>query len=65
MYVSLLSGLINLSLRSPAGTAALFVIMLAAWWRARTARLVDRETGTLEFEEVQEPAVLTLSIERD
>ena len=64
-YVSLLSGLILVCLHSARATAVLFALLAAAWWRARTARMMDREIGSLEYEEVQEPAVLTLGIGRD
>lgn len=65
LYVSILGGLIALCLQSAAATLVLFVPLIGVWWRARTARLQDREVGEIEFEETMEPAVLTLSIERD
>jgi len=39
--------------------------MLAAWRRIRAARPDDWKIGQIEFEERPEPAILTLSIERD
>jgi len=65
LYVSILSGLISYCLRWPDSTVILFPIMLTAWWGARRIRLEDWEDGVLEFEELAEPAVRTLSIERD
>ena len=65
LYISVLSALISWSLRQRGSTVTLFVIMLAAWWRARTARLEDWKIGLLEFEELPEPVVRTLRIERD
>jgi hypothetical protein len=65
LYVSLLSGLINFCLRTPAAAITLFAILLAAWWIARKARLDDWKVGLLEFEETAEPVVRTLQIERD
>jgi len=65
LYVSILSGILTWCLRGPGSMVAVFTVLLAAWWRARTARLDGREIGKLEFEEMLEPAVLTLSIERD
>ena len=65
LYVTALSALLNYCLRQPGSALTLFGIMLAAWWVARIARLEDWKVGLLEFEELPEPAVRTLSIERD
>ena len=65
LYISVLSALISWCLRDRGATVTLFLIMLAAWWRARTARLEDWKIGLLEFEELPEPAVRQLRIERD
>jgi hypothetical protein len=65
LYVSVLSGIITWCLRGPRSTLVLFTLLLAAWWKARTALREDWEFGDLEFEELPEPAVLTLRIERD
>ncbi|HXI44395.1 MAG TPA: hypothetical protein VNH83_30705 [Bryobacteraceae bacterium] len=64
-YVSILSTIVNWCLKSPPATLILFAILLGAWWLARRARREDWEFGKLEFEELPEPAVLTLSIQRD
>jgi hypothetical protein len=65
LYVTVLSSVIAWSLKARGATLALFGIMLMAWWRARAARLEDWKIGFLEFEELPEPTVRTLSIERD
>ena len=65
LYVSVLSGIVYGALKGPASTVALFVIMLALWLRIRKGRVENWEFGKLDFEELPEPAVLTLSIERD
>jgi len=65
LYVSVLSGLVNLCLRTPGSAIVLFLIMLGAWGIARKARLDDWKVGLLEFEETAEPVVRTLQIERD
>jgi|SRR5579859_167102 len=64
-YVSVLSTIVNWCLRSPRPALILFAVLLGAWWQARRARREDWEYGKLEFEELPEPAVLTLSIQRD
>ena len=53
------------SWEAPPGAVILFVAMLAIWWKLRKGRLEHWEIGKLEFEEIPEAAVLTLSIERD
>jgi hypothetical protein len=65
LYVSVLSTIITRSLQGPMYTLVLLGVLLAGWIRMRTARQDDWKVGQLEFEELAEPAVLTLSIERD
>jgi len=65
LYVSVLGGIITKCLPSPRATLVLIVILTAAWLKARQARREDWEFGKLEFEELPEPAVLTLNIDRD
>ena len=65
LYVSALSTLIHWCLEERTSTLVLFAIFVGAWWKARSSRREDWEVGQLEFEELPEPAVLTLSIERD
>lgn len=66
LYVSALSAIIAGSLDEVRATLILLGLMLAAWLRIRKARLEDwKVVGKLEFEEVPEPAVMTLCIERD
>jgi hypothetical protein len=64
-YVSVLSTIVNWCLKGPRPTLVLFALLLGAWWLARRARREDWEFGKLEFEELPEPAILTLSIQRD
>lgn len=64
-YVSVLSTIVNWCLKSTRPTLVLLALLLGAWWQARRARREDWEFGKLEFEELPEPAVLTLSIQRD
>ena len=65
LYVSLLSTIINWCLKSTAMTLAFLAALVPIWWRVRGGRHELRQIGQTEFEEVLEPAVLTLSIERD
>jgi len=64
-YVSILSTVVNWCLKSSRPTFVLCALLLGAWWQACRARREDWEFGKLEFEELPEPAVLTLSIQRD
>src|SRR5262249_29136276 len=65
LYVSVLSGIVNWSLKGRVSAVALLIVMLAGWLRLRHGRIENWEFGRLDFEELPEPAVLTLSIERD
>ncbi|MDQ2944464.1 MAG: hypothetical protein M3Y27_00705 [Acidobacteriota bacterium] len=66
LYVSALSAIIAASLDGVRVTLILAGLMLAAWLRIRKARREDwKVVGKLEFEEVAEPAVMRLCIERD
>ena len=65
LYVTGLSALVLWSTQRAGRSAVLFVALTGAWWRARRARLDSREVARLEFEEMPEPAVLTLGIEKD
>jgi hypothetical protein len=56
---------VNWALEGPRAALGLFVILLAIWLKVRKSRLEDLEIGKLEFEELPEPAVQTLSIFRD
>ena len=64
LYVSILANVVNWCLHSTGSEVALIVGLLAVWWKARTTRRDLRQFGQLEFEEIIEPAVQTLSIER-
>ncbi len=65
LYVSVLSVIVNWCLGSTGGTLALAAALLVLWWRVRRGRRELRQIGQIEFEELPEPAVLTLSIDRD
>lgn len=65
LYVSVLSSVINWSLQSAGWTLALLGALLLLWWRVRSARRMLRQIGQIEFEELPEPAVMTLDIDRD
>jgi len=65
VYVSILSSIVNWALESPRTALGLFAVLLAIWLKVRKGRLDDLEIGRLEFEELPEPAVQTLSIFRD
>jgi hypothetical protein len=65
LYVTVLGGIVSASLRSPGYTLGLFGLLLAVWFRVRKGRLENWQIGKLEFEELPEPVVQTLSILRD
>ena len=65
IYVWIFSLIVNWALGGPRSALGLFIILLAIWLRVRKGRLEDLEIGKLEFEELPEPAVQTLSIFRD
>ena len=65
LYVSVLGSISVACLEEPSFFLVEFGLMLALWARVRKARREDRQLGKLEFEELPEPAVHTLSIERD
>jgi hypothetical protein len=64
-YVLILSGLIVMSLDEPSYYLIAFGLMLAVWAWVRRQRLEHWQVGTLEYEELAEPAVQTLAIYRD
>jgi hypothetical protein len=65
LYVGVLSSLIRLGLLNSVPTLLLLFLLAAAWLRARTARLNVRQVARLAFEELADPTVLLLRIERD
>ena len=65
LYVSVLGSFITLCLRGTGSALALLGVMLAVWLKVRSGRLENWKIGKLEFEELPEPAVQTLSILRD
>jgi hypothetical protein len=65
LYVTLLGLVIASCLQNTGLIIALGAALLAVWWRLRVGRRDLQRTGQLEFEEAFEPAVMTLSIDRD
>jgi hypothetical protein len=65
VYVGALSSFIRLALERPGSILLLVILLIAAWARARSARLSSRQIVRLEFEELAEPAVQLLGIDRD
>ena len=65
LYVSVLSSIVVWALEGPRSTLGLFAALLAIWLKVRKGRLDDLQIGKLEFEEVPEPAIQTLNIQRD
>ena len=65
LYVFILGALVSWATQYRGPTLILFGILLGLWVKLRHARLEDWELGKLEFEELPEPAVQTLSIEKD
>ncbi len=65
LYVTVLSSVIAWCLESVLLAVAFFALLLFVWWRVRAARRELRQTGQIEFEELPEPAVVTLSIDHD
>ena len=64
-YVLVLSGLIVAGVGEPSYYLIAFGLLLAVWARVRRQRLEHWQVGTLEYEELEEPAVQTLAIYRD
>lgn len=65
LYIGILSSFIRLTLEHSEPLVILLLLLVAGWLRARTARLGSRQIVRLEFEELAEPAVQLLGIERD
>jgi hypothetical protein len=65
MYVTVLSGFIAWTLSNPGYACGFFLAGAAILWRIRTARRDHWKIGKLLFEELPEPAVQTLNIDRD
>jgi len=64
-YVLILSGLIVTSVDEPSYYLIALGLMVAVWARVRKQRLEHWQVGSLEYEELAEPAVQTLAIYRD
>ena len=65
VYVFGMTVLIFACLRSAGATLGFIASFAAAWWWMRRIRLEWRPIGRLEFEELPEPVVQLLSIEKD
>jgi hypothetical protein len=65
VYVSVLASLIASCAETAGRTTGLAAILLAAWYGLRHARRTSYEIHRLEFEELPETIVETLSIEND
>jgi hypothetical protein len=65
LYVSILSTVVNWCLHSAASALVFAAVMLVAWWKGHNVRLDLQRLGRLEFEELPEPTVQVLGIERD
>ena len=65
LYVTVLGTLLTWALEDRRIALSVFAVLLAIWLRVRKGRHDDWGVGKLEFEEVPEPAIQTLSIERD
>jgi hypothetical protein len=65
VYVSILGAITVRCLEEPSYYLIEFGILMALWARIRKGRREDWQMGKLEFEEVAEPVVHTLSIEKD
>ncbi len=64
-YVTVLSVVIGWCVQTSGWTLVLSIVLLASWWKARQVRIEAQQIGSLEFEELMEPAIMTLGIERD
>jgi hypothetical protein len=65
LYVGVLSSVIRLAVPNAVPSLLLLFLLATAWLRARTARLNVRKIARLQFEELADPTVLLLRIERD
>ncbi len=65
VYVSMLAGAIAWLIDWPVAACAFFILMAAILFWVRRARRDQWAIGKLQFEELPEPAVQTLNIDRD
>jgi hypothetical protein len=63
LYVSSLAAIIERCVNDTVKALLLSGVLLAAWLMVRRARRERMETGSLEFEELAEPAVLSLGLD--
>jgi hypothetical protein len=64
-YVSGVAALVSFVLKTWASTLLFGAILAVGWWRLRRARIATREISRIEYEELFEPAVQLLGIERE
>jgi hypothetical protein len=64
-YVSGIAALVSFALKTGASTLLFTAILVVGWWRLRRARIAARQISRIEFEELFEPAVQLLGIERE
>jgi hypothetical protein len=65
LYIGVLSSFIRIALERSEPLVIMLLLLVAGWVRARSARLGSRQIIRLEFEELAEPAVQLLGLERD
>lgn len=65
LYIGVLSAVIRWAIPNPVAILFLLFLLATAWLRARTARLNIRRIVRLEFEDLADPTLLLLRIERD
>lgn len=64
-YVLGIAALISLALQTGASTLLFAAMQVVGWWRLHRARIAARQICQIEFEELFEPAVQVLGIERE
>lgn len=64
-YVSGVAALVSFALKASASAFLLIAIFAAGWWRLRRGRIAARQISRIEYEELFEPAVQLLGIERE
>ena len=64
-YVLGVAALASFVLKTGASTLLFIAILGVGWWRLRRARISARQISRIEFEELFEPAVQLLGIERE
>ena len=65
LYISILSTVLSWSSESVLRAVPVLLLLTVSYWRLRLLRLDTQRVGRIEFEEVPDVVVQTLSIERD